>query len=55
VYSCTLIDYFESLKPSAFIHLFDCGVAGEKPFEQLVQHINNCHQQALKDQVNVDH
>ncbi len=55
VYSCTLIDYFESLKPSAFIHLFDCGVAGERSFDQLVQHINNCHQQALKDQIKVDH
>ncbi len=25
VYSCVLIDYFESLKPSAYFHLFDCG------------------------------
>jgi 1-acyl-sn-glycerol-3-phosphate acyltransferase len=55
VYNCVLIDYFESLKPSAFIHLFDCGVAGEVPFAELVQNINGFHQQALKDQVNVEH
>jgi 1-acyl-sn-glycerol-3-phosphate acyltransferase len=55
VYSCVLIDYFESLKPSAFIHLFNCGVAGEVPFEQLVENINGFHKQALADQVNVEH
>jgi 1-acyl-sn-glycerol-3-phosphate acyltransferase len=55
VYSCVLIDYFESLKPSAYVHLFDCGVAGEVPFEQLVKNINAFHQQALQAQVNVAH
>ena len=55
VYSATLIDYFESLKPSAYIHLFDCGVANEVPFEELITKINGFHQQDLKDQVNVAH
>lgn len=55
VYCATLIDYFESLKPSAYIHLFDCGMANEVPFDELVTRINNFHQQALKDQVNVAH
>ena len=55
VYSCVLIDYFESLKPSAYFHLFDCGVAGEVPFDELVKNINAFHQKALKDQVNVEH
>ena len=55
VYQCTLIDYFESLKPSAYIHLYDCGVAGEVPFDELVKNINRFHQQALKDQVNIEH
>jgi 1-acyl-sn-glycerol-3-phosphate acyltransferase len=55
VYSCVLIDYFESLKPSAYIHLFDCGVAGEVPFDQLVRNINTFHNQALKEQINVPH
>src|SRR5581483_6451869 len=55
VYSCVLIDYFESLKPSAYIHLFDCGVAGKVPFDELVININTFHQQALKDQAKVEH
>jgi 1-acyl-sn-glycerol-3-phosphate acyltransferase len=55
VYACTLIEYFESLKPSAYIHLYDCGVAGEVPFNTLVENINTFHTQALKDQVNVEH
>jgi len=55
IYSCVLIDYFESLKPSAYIHLFDCGTAGEVPFDELVKNINGFHQQALKAQVNIEH
>ena len=55
VYSCVLIDYFESLKPSAYIHLFNCGVAGEVPFDDLVKNINTFHRQALKNQVNIEH
>jgi 1-acyl-sn-glycerol-3-phosphate acyltransferase len=55
VYCATLIDYFESLKPSAFIHLFDCGVANEVPFEELVANIDKHHAQALQDQINVEH
>lgn len=55
VYCATLIDYFESLKPSAYIHLFDCGVAGTVKFEDLDKNIQAFHQQALKNQVNVAH
>jgi len=55
VYCATLIDYFESLKPSAFIHLFDCGVANEVPFDELVDNVNNYHAQALKNQIDVEH
>jgi len=50
-----LIDYFESLKPSAYFHLFDCGAAGQVPFDDMVSNINAFHKQALKDQVNVEH
>ena len=55
VYHCALIEYFESLKPSAYFHLFDCGVAGEVTLEELTEKINTFHRQALKDQVNVEH
>ena len=55
VYNCALIDYFESLKPSVFFHLYDCGVAGEVPFDELIARINTFHQQALKAQIDVEH
>jgi 1-acyl-sn-glycerol-3-phosphate acyltransferase len=55
IYNCALVEYFESLKPSVYFHLLDCGVAGETPFEELVAKINTFHQQALKAQVSVQH
>jgi 1-acyl-sn-glycerol-3-phosphate acyltransferase len=55
IYNCALIEYFESLKPSVFFHLYDCGVAGEVPFDELSANINTFHQQALKAQPNVGH
>ena len=55
VYNCALIDYFESLKPSVYFHLFDCGIAGEVPFEEVVTKIQTFHRQALTAQVNVAH
>lgn len=55
VYSCALIDYFESLKPSVFFHLFDCGTNYEFDFERLKAQIAAFHAKALKDQVNAEH
>ncbi|MES2063181.1 MAG: lysophospholipid acyltransferase family protein [Bacteroidota bacterium] len=55
VYNCALIDYFESLKPSVFFHLYDCGVAGEVTFDELITRINAFHQHALKAQIDVAH
>ncbi|MBD1387495.1 lysophospholipid acyltransferase family protein [Mucilaginibacter rigui] len=55
VYNCALIDYFESLKPSVFFHLYDCGVAGEVTFDELITRINTFHQHAFKAQIDVEH
>jgi hypothetical protein len=55
VYSSAFVEYFESLKPSLYIHLLDCGVAGEVPFDQLAENINTFHRQALAGQVNAEH
>jgi 1-acyl-sn-glycerol-3-phosphate acyltransferase len=55
VYHCILIDYFESLKPRAYVHLFDLGVANQLTFEQLKENIYQAHQQALKNQINMEH
>lgn len=55
VYNCALIDYFESLKPSVFFHLYDCGLAGEVTFDELTAKINTFHQHALKAQIDAEH
>jgi 1-acyl-sn-glycerol-3-phosphate acyltransferase len=55
IYNAVLVEYFESLKPSAYFHLYDCGVAGELTFGELEQKINECHAQALADELNVEH
>ncbi|OOQ58856.1 lysophospholipid acyltransferase family protein [Mucilaginibacter pedocola] len=55
IYSCALIEYFESLKPSVYFHLLDLGVAGELSFNEIDEKISAFHRQALKDQVNVAH
>jgi 1-acyl-sn-glycerol-3-phosphate acyltransferase len=55
VYNAVLVEYFESLKPSAYFHLFDCGIAGEVSFDELTNKINAFHLQALAEQVNVAH
>ncbi len=55
VYNCTLIDYFESLKTRSYVHLFDCGNAGEFTFDELKQRINDFHRQALINQINMKH
>lgn len=55
VYQAILIDYFESHKPRAYLHQFDCGVAGEITFAQLKQRINEFHLQALESQKVMKH
>lgn len=55
VYHCILIDYFEAHHPSAYIHLHDLGNANELTFDQLKENINKAHQQALKDQIKMEH
>lgn len=55
VYHCMLVDYFESHKPSAYIHLFDLGNANELTFDELKVNINKAHTQALLDQINMEH
>ncbi|MBS7566210.1 lysophospholipid acyltransferase family protein [Mucilaginibacter sp. Bleaf8] len=55
IYYSALIDYFESLKPSVYLHLTHCGTNYDFDYERLRQHINAHHKKALVDQVNVDH
>lgn len=55
IYYSALIDYFESLKPSVYLHLLDCGTNHDFDYERLKLQINEHHKKALKDQVNVQH
>jgi 1-acyl-sn-glycerol-3-phosphate acyltransferase len=51
VYSSVLIDYFESLKPSVYCHLLDCGTNHDFDLERLQQQINEHHRAAIKKQL----
>ncbi|TWR30223.1 hypothetical protein FPZ43_04575 [Mucilaginibacter pallidiroseus] len=55
IYNACFVEYFESLKPSAYFHLYDCGIAGEVPFHELAAKIDAFHKQALEAQVHVKH
>jgi 1-acyl-sn-glycerol-3-phosphate acyltransferase len=55
IYYSAFIEYFESLKPSVYFHLLDCGTNHDFDFEKAKALINNHHRQALKNQVNVEH
>lgn len=55
VYSAVLVDYFESLKPTAYYHLLDCGTNHNFNLEELTKKVNDFHKQALQNQINVSH
>ena len=55
IYYSAFIDYFESLKPSVYFHLLDCGTNSDFDFEKLQAMINAHHKQAIKNQVNISH
>lgn len=55
IYYSAFIEYFESLKPSIYFHLLDCGTNHDFDFDQLKAAINAHHRQALQEQVNVKH
>jgi len=55
IYYSAFIDYFESLKPSVYFHLLNCGTNHDFDYEKVKDIINAHHKQALKNQVNVEH
>jgi 1-acyl-sn-glycerol-3-phosphate acyltransferase len=55
IYYSAFIDYFESLKPSVYFHLLNCGTNRDFDYEKVKALINKHHKQALKCQVNVKH
>jgi hypothetical protein len=50
LWSSNLIEYFESLKPSVYFHMLDCGTNKDFDFGQIGQKINTHHKAAIKKQ-----
>lgn len=55
IYYSSFIDYFESLKPSVYIHFLNCGTNYDFDYETAKALINEHHKKALKAQVNAEH
>jgi len=55
IYYSAFIEYFESLKPSVYIHFLNCGTNRDFDYERVKILINEHHKKALKEQVNVKH
>ncbi len=51
IYYSAFIEYFESLKPSVYIHFLNCGTNHDFDFEQVKVLISEHHKKALKEQV----
>ncbi|PJJ80106.1 hypothetical protein CLV57_3250 [Mucilaginibacter auburnensis] len=47
----TVVEYFESSKPSVYFDMLDCGTVEEYNFKQLVEKVNTHHKQALQSQI----
>lgn len=50
IYASVLIDYFESIRPSAYIRLHDCGTNLDLRLDELPQLIQNFHTQDMDKQ-----
>ena len=47
IWSSNLTEYFESMKPSAYINLLDCGTNQDFDFESLKEKVNAFHLQSI--------
>ena len=50
IWSSNLIEYFESLRPSVYFHMLDCGTNHDFDFKRLGTQINAHHKAAIKKQ-----
>ena len=48
IWSSNLIEYFESLKPSVYFHMLDCGTNKDFDFDRLSAQINQHHKKAIE-------
>jgi hypothetical protein len=51
IWSSSIIEYFESTKPSAYLSLMDCGANADFDFEVLKAKVNEFHWGAIKKRV----
>lgn len=47
IWSSNLTEYFESLRPSVYFNMLDCGTNHTFDFDQLQEHVNQHHQKAI--------
>lgn len=50
LWSSNFVEYFESLKPSVYFHMLDCGTTKDFNYRQLTAKINEHHRAAMKKQ-----
>jgi hypothetical protein len=50
LWSSNLVEYYESLKPSVYFHVLNCGTSHDFNFERLSVDINQHHKAAVKKQ-----
>ena len=50
IWSSNLVEYFESLKPSVYFHMLDCGSNADFDFTKMGERINRHHKEAIQKQ-----
>jgi 1-acyl-sn-glycerol-3-phosphate acyltransferase len=51
IWSSNLIEYFESVRPSVYFNMLDCGTNHDFNFEQLQKQVNKHHLNAIKKNI----
>jgi len=55
IWNSTVLEYYESTKPSAYMSLLDCGTNHDFDFEALKQNVNRHHLQCMRKIVRFTH
>lgn len=50
LWSSNFVEYFESIRPSVYFHMLDCGTNKDFEFGKLVQRVNAHHKTAMRKQ-----
>lgn len=51
LWSSNIGEYFESLRPSVYFNMLDCGTSEDFDFERLQQQVNRHHKESLKQNI----